>query len=229
MFDIIATSVDGIIFLATLIAGIVFFLFGVHKVYEAIFAVLIMIWFYLLIYVLTFITPETTLFAPWGTWMIRERNVILLWINIMMVFLYFFTPFSIGLNVGWVVRGTFWYFLKLIFLSLFYVAFGVVISWFVTEWGVVFGQSPLWTSSYATTPFFTLAPIYQWLIRHSYSILFVAFLLGVYKILFSHWVWRIALFWSLLYVQGNRIFGKKDFDQHETVVVHEEEGIHEHS
>ena len=60
MFDFLANSVDGIIILSYIIALVVFFLYGPQKVYESLFGALLGLGLYLLLYQITYITPDTT-------------------------------------------------------------------------------------------------------------------------------------------------------------------------
>lgn len=104
MFDIFTTSVDGLIILAYVIALVIFFLYGPHKVYEAFFGALLGFGCYLFLHQITFISPEYTRTLLFGNWLFEQRYFLLWWSHFMMIFLFFFAPISVGIHAGVMVR-----------------------------------------------------------------------------------------------------------------------------
>jgi hypothetical protein len=212
MFDSLTSSADWLFAIFYIIALIIFFLAGPHKVYEWIFGSIIALGCYMFIHEMTFVSPELTRGLFLGNWIVENRWT-LLWISkVLIVGLFFITPMTLGLNVAWVVRDTLWFFIKVIFLSAFFLSFGIVLFsiLFSTQWAlwavtIFWGFSP-------DIPYIKNSIVYSWLTERSSIILLAWFALGFYKILFSHWISRIVLFWGIVYVKGNQIFGKKTFD-----------------
>ena len=58
----------------------------------------------------------------------------------------------------------------------------------------VFGQVNLLPGAALDIAYIKSSVIYAWIVNKSYLILIIAFILGAYKILFSHWVSHIVLF-----------------------------------
>ena len=85
----------------------IFFLFGPHKVYEAIFGSLFGLGMYLLIHEMTFVSPDVTRTLIFGPWIVDNRGSLLLVSKIFTIVLFFISPVTIGMNVSGVVRGTF--------------------------------------------------------------------------------------------------------------------------
>lgn len=50
-------------------------------------------------------------------------------------------------------------------------------------------------------PYFQNSIFYTWISGKTLLVLLIAFLLGVYKILFSHWVSRIMLVGGVIYMK----------------------------
>jgi hypothetical protein len=127
MFDNLTQSADGLLVGLFVVSLVIFFLFGPHKVYEAIFGSLFGLGIYLLIHEMTFVFPDITRTLLFGPWMVDNRGTLLLLAKIFTIVLFFVSPITIGMNVSGVVRGTLVFFIKLIFLSAFCVCFMVVL------------------------------------------------------------------------------------------------------
>ncbi len=220
MFDSLTNSADGLFILLYVIALVVFFLFGPHKVYESIFGSLIALGMYLLIHEMTFVSPEMTRTLFFGNWIVENRGTLLFGTKILTVLLFFSTPMTLGLNVSGVIRGTFWFFLKVILLSAFFVCFGIVLFsiLYTTPW--VLGQVNIFSWAALDIPYIKSSVMYAWIADKAYIILGIWFLLCAYKILFSHWVTRIVLFWGIVYMKWNQMFGKKEMDVMPDALTH---------
>ena len=212
MFDSLTNSADGLFILLYVIALVVFFLFGPHKVYESLFGSLLALGLYLLIHEMTFVTPEITRTFFFGNWIVENRGTLLLGAKILTLVLFFVTPMTLGLNVSGVVRGTFWFFLKVVVLSAFFICFGVVLFSMLYTTPGVFGQVNVFAGTALDIPYINTSIFYKWIADRAYIILFMGFLLGSYKILFSHWVSRIVLFGGVVYMKSNQMFGKRELD-----------------
>lgn len=230
MFDSLTNSADGLFVLLYVIALVVFFLFGPHKVYESIFGALIGIGAYLLFHEMTFVTPEVTRTLFLGNWIMENRGSLLFVSKILTIALFFITPMTLWLNVAGVIRGTFWFFLKVLLLSAFFICFGVVLFSMLYGAPGVFGQVNIFPGNALDIPYLKNSFMYAWISNKSYTILILAFLLGFYKILFSHWVSRIVLFGGVVYLKGNQIFWKRELDVMPDVIGHSDDhGWHEES
>jgi hypothetical protein len=97
-------------------------------------------------------------------------------------------------NVAGVVRGTFWFFLKVVILSAFYISFGIVLLSLLYSSVGIFGQVTIFPGLSLDEPYIKNSLAYTWLIDKSYIIILSGFLLSFYKILCSHWISRIVLF-----------------------------------
>ncbi len=95
MFDSLTNSADGLFVLLYVIALVVFFLFGPHKVYESIFGALIGIGAYLLFHEMTFVTPEVTRTLFLGNWIMENRGSLLFVSKILTIALFFITPMTL--------------------------------------------------------------------------------------------------------------------------------------
>lgn len=145
---------------------------------------------------------------------------------------FFVTPMTLWLNVAWVVRWTLWFFLKVVVLSAFYICFGVVLFWLLYNSNGALGQVSIFPGLATDIQYIRNSLAYVWLVDKSYIILLSGFILWFYKILCSHWVSRLVLFSSVIYIKGNQIFWKKTFDapsagwdeNHGHEDVHEEHG-----
>lgn len=95
MFDSLTNSADGLFIIFYIIALVLFFLVGPHKVYEGIFGSLIALGCYIFFYEITFVQPEITRTVFLGSWLIDHRGT-LLWITKMLSFaLLFVTPMTL--------------------------------------------------------------------------------------------------------------------------------------
>ena len=220
MFDSLTHSADGLFILFYVIALVVFFLFGPHKVYESIFGTLVGIGLYLLLHEMTFVSPEITRTFFFGNWIVENRGSLLFGAKILIIILFFITPMTLGLNVSWVIRGTFWFFFKVIILSAFFVCLGTVLFSMLYTTPGVFGQVNLLPGAALDIAYIKSSVIYAWIVNKSYLILIIAFILGAYKILFSHWVSHIVLFGWVVYMKGNQVFWKKALDVMPESIVH---------
>lgn len=212
MFDSLTNSADGLFILLYVIALVVFFLFGPHKVYESIFGSLLALGLYLLIHEMTFVSPEITRTFFFWNWIVENRGTLLLGSKILTLILFFVTPMTLGLNVSGVIRGTFWFFLKVVVLSAFFICFGAVLFSMLYTTPGVFGQVNVFAGTALDIPYIQSSVFYLWISDKAYIVLFIGFLLGSYKILFSHWVSRIVLFGGVVYMKSNQMFGKKELD-----------------
>lgn len=213
MFDFLANSVDGLIILAYIIALVVFFLYGPHKVYEAFFGALLGLGCYLFLYKLTFISPEFTRTLLFWNWLFDQRYFLLWWSHFLMIFLFFFAPISLGIHAGVMVRGSLWFLLKIVILSAFFVVFWVVILVLASGISPLMIEAPLYSKTFLQTPFFTNARLYLWIMERAHLIILGGVLLSLYKILLSHWMTKLTFFLGALYVKWDEIFGKKTFEQ----------------
>ena len=212
MFDSLTSSADGLLVILYIIALIIFFLVGPHKVYEGIFWSLVGLGCYAFIHEMTFVTPDFTRTLFMGNWIVENRGMLLWSTKILAFALFFITPMTLWLNVAGVVRGTLWFFLKVVFLSAFFVCFGVVLFWLLYNSSGALGQVTIFPGLATDIPYIKNSLAYTWLVDKSYIILLSGFVLGFYKILFSHWISRVVLFSSVIYVKWNQIFWKKTFD-----------------
>lgn len=212
MFDSLTNSADGFFILLFIIALVVFFLFGPHKVYESLFWCLLWFGLYLLVHEMTFIFPELTRTIFLGDWLVENRGI-LLWVSKFIALLLFFvTPMTLWLNVSWVVRGTVWFFLKTIFLSAVFICFGIVLFSLLSNGPWIFGEVSILPQPLRDIPYFQNSMIYPWITDKSLLIILIAFALGLYKILFSHWLSRILLLGSMMYMKWGDMFRKKPLD-----------------
>lgn len=161
---------------------------------------------YLLFHEMTFVSPEVTRTLFLGNWIVENRGSLLFVSKILTIALFFITPMTLGLNVSGVIRGTFWFFLKVLVLSAFFVCFGIVLFSMLYNTPGVFGQVNILPGAALEIPYLKTSILYTWMSDKAYTILILGFLLGFYKILFSHWVSRIVLFGGVVYMKGNQIF-----------------------
>jgi len=213
MFDFFAHSIDGLIVLSYIIAVVVFFLYWPHKVYEALFGALLGISCYLILYHMTFISPDFVRTLLFGNWIYEQRYFLLWWSHFLMIFLFFFTPISVGIHSWVIVRGSLWFLLKILLLSAFFVIFWVVIIVYSSGISPLMPEGGLFSRVYLQTPFFTNAKIYLWIMERAHLIILGAVALSLYKILISHWITKITFLLSVVYAKWDEIFGKKTFDQ----------------
>lgn len=162
--------------------------------YESLFGALLGIGTYLLFHEMTFVSPEVTRTLFLGNWIVENRGSLLFTSKILSVALFFITPMTLGLNVSGVIRGTFWFFLKVLVLSAFFVCFGVVLFSMLYATQGVFGQVSILPGTALDIPYLKNSFLYTWISDKTYSLLIIGFILGFYKIIFSHWVSRIVLF-----------------------------------
>jgi len=224
MFDSLTQSADGLFVLLFVIALVVFFLFWPHKIYESIFGCLLGLGLYLLIHEMTFIFPELTRTWFMGNWFVENRWTLLWLSKFIALLLFFITPMTLGLNVSGVVRGTFWFFLKTVILSIVFICFWTVLFSLLSTNSWVFGEVTLLPKPLRDIPYFQSSLFYSWITDKSSIVLVIGFLLWFYKIIFSHWVSRIIFFGGVAYVKTSEIFGKKSLD---TVIPGGEEFHHE--
>lgn len=213
MFDFLANSVDGLIILSYIIALVLFFLYGPHKVYESFFGALLGFGCYMFLYQMTFVNPDFTQTLIFGNWIMEKRGILLLSSNAAMVFLFFFAPLSVGINSHGMVRGSLWFVSKILVLSACFIVFGVVILSLASGILPLMSESPLYSKTFLQTPFFTNARMYGWIMDRAYSIILIGFLFAFYKILLSHWLTKLTFLLGTLYVKWDEIFGKRNFDQ----------------
>jgi hypothetical protein len=88
---------------------------------------------YLFIHEMTFVFPDVTRTLFFGQWMFDNRGALLWSAKVATLILFFLAPATIGINVSGVVRGTFIFFIKLMFLSTFFVCFAVVLFSFMYD------------------------------------------------------------------------------------------------
>lgn len=212
MFDSLTNSADGLFILLYIIALVIFFLFGPHKVYESLFWCLLGLWLYLLIHEMTFIFPEITRTGFFWNWIVLNRGSLLWTSKLIAVLLFFVTPMTLGLNVSWVVRGTVWFFMKTIVLSMIFICLGIVLFSLLSTGPWVFGEVTILPKALKDIPYFQNSFLYPWITDKTSAILLLAFSLGFYKIIFSHWVNRIFLLFGMAFMKWNSIFWKKPLD-----------------
>lgn len=236
MLDNLTQSADGLLLGIFVVSLVVFFLFGPHKVYEAIFGALFGLGMYLLIHEMTFIYPDATYRLFLGPWIVDNRWSLLWVAKAFTILLFFVSPMTIGINVSGVVRGTLVFFLKLFFLSAFCVSFMVVLFSFLYGGDNLFGQVALLPGSLQENVFLQKSFLYTHIRTYSHVILLTAFIFSFYKIIFSHWISSIMLAFWAMYVKGNQVFGKKqnlDFSESHDVSEldhdhHSQEDDHHH-
>jgi hypothetical protein len=147
-----------------------------------------------------------------GNWIVENRGT-LLWVSkFTALMLFFVTPMTLGLNVSGVIRGTFWFFLKMIILSAFFICFGIVLFSLLSNGSWIFGEVAILPKPLKEVPYFQNSIAYLWIAERQFIILLLAFSLSLYKILFSHWISRMVFIGWLLYSKSNEIFGKKNLD-----------------
>ncbi len=100
MFDYFSQSADGIIVLSYVIALVVFFLYGPQKVYESLFGALIGFGLYLFLFSVTYTTPDVTRTIFFGEMILEKRNFLLWCTQWVTLFLFFFSPISLGIHAG---------------------------------------------------------------------------------------------------------------------------------
>lgn len=212
MFDSLTNSADWLLILLFVIALVVFFLFWPHKVYESLFGCLLGLGLYLFIHEMTFIFPELTRGAFMWDWLVENRGTLLWFSKFVALLLFIVTPITLGLNVSGVVRGTFWFFLKTIILSAFFICFGTVLFSLLSNGSGIFGEVTILPKPPRDIPYFQNSAIYLWVSQKQFIVLLMAFSLWLYKIFFSHWVSRMMLLGGVVYMKWNEIFGKKSLD-----------------
>lgn len=221
MSGIFSNSADGLLVLLFVVVTVLFFLFWPHKAYESIFWALIGIGLYVFIHETTFIYPDITRSIYLWDWMIANK-VTLLWIaKLTIVGLFFIAPISVGINVAGAVRNTLWFLCKTIILAAFIICFGVVLSSLLSTGTGVFWEAGVLPFSLSDVPYFKNSFLYTWILEKQYVILLVGFWLGLYKILFSHWMWQLVVLSWIMYTKSNAFFWKKKLD---SVVSHDDEG-----
>ncbi len=130
--------------------------------------------------------------------MIDHRGI-LLWIGkIATVALFLFSPLTMGINVTGAVRGTFWFCLKVFVLSAFYIIFGIVLFSLLSTSSGIFGQVGLIPNEFLESAYFKNSWFLPLIADRSVLILIGAFLLVLYKVLFSHWISRVMLVGGVL-------------------------------
>lgn len=223
MFDSLTNSADGLFILLFIIALVVFFLFGPHKVYESLFWCLLWLGLYLLIHEMTFVFPDLTRTLFLGNWLVENRGMLLWASKFIALLLFFITPMTLGLNVSWVVRGTLWFFLKTILLSAVFICFGIVFFSLLSNGLWIFGEVSILPQPLGDMPYFQNSIFYTLITDKSLLIILIAFVLGLYKILFSHWVSRILFLGGLMYMKWNDMFRKKPLDMIIPAETHDED------
>lgn len=218
MFDGLTNSADGLFILLYVIALVVFFLFGPHKVYESLFWALLGLGLYLFIHELTFVFPELTRTVFFGNWLVDNRGTLLWLAKWSTLILFLVTPITLWLNVSGVVRGTFWFFFKTIVLSAFFVCFGVVLFSLLSNTVGVFGDVTLMPRPLSEYVYFQNSVFFIWLTGKTAIIVLFSFLLAFYKIIFSHWISRMFLIGGIVYAKSNGMFAKKSLD---SVIPHD--------
>lgn len=218
MFDGLTNSADGLFILLYVIALVVFFLFGPHKVYESLFWALLGLGLYLFIHEMTFVFPELTRTVFFWNWLVDNRGTLLWLAKWSALILFFVTPITLWLNVSGVVRGTFWFFLKTIVLSAFFVCFGVVLFSLLSNTVGVFGDVTLMPRPLSEYVYFQNSVFFLWLTGKTAPVVLFSFLLAFYKIIFSHWISRMLLIGGIVYAKSNGMFAKKSLD---TVIPHD--------
>lgn len=212
MFDNLTQSADGLLVGLFVVSLVIFFLFGPHKVYEAIFGSLFGLGIYLLIHEMTFVFPDLTRTLLFGPWMVDNRGTLLLLAKIFTIVLFFVSPITIGMNVSGVVRGTLVFFIKLIFLSAFCVCFMVVLFSLLYGWESLFWQVALLPGTLIANSFLQTSFLYTRIAKYSHIIILLAFVFSFYKILFSHWVSSLMIAFGAVYMKWNEVFGKRNLD-----------------
>lgn len=212
MFDSLTNSADGLFLLIYIITVVVFFLFGPHKIYESLFWSLLGLWLYLLLHEMTFMYPETTRTVFLWNWLVDNRGTLLLIAKWLSLLLFFITPATLWLNVSGVVRGTFWFFLKTIVLSLIFVFFGTALFSILSAGDWVFGEVSVIPQSLDSYLYFQNSQFYSWMSDKTAVVLLGGSVLAFYKIIFSHWISRMLLMGSLVYTKSNDMFRRKNLD-----------------
>lgn len=232
MFDSLTNSADGLFLLIYIITVVVFFLFGPHKIYESVFWALLGLWLYLLLHEMTFVYPEITRTVFLWNWLVDNRGT-LLWIaKWSSLLLFFITPATLWLNVSGVVRGTFWFFLKTMILSLIFVFFGAALFSILSAGDGVFGEVSVIPQPLGSYLYFQNSQFYSWMSDKTAVVLLGASVLAFYKIIFSHWISRMLLLGSLLYAKSSDMFRRKNLDSVTSTdsmshgEIHGEEGHH---
>ncbi len=227
MWDNLTYSADALIILLYIISLVIFFLSWPHKVYEAILGSLIAVGAYFAIYHFTFTQEIYTSRLMWWNWSIEHRYNILWWLKLSFPILYIATPLTLGVNVIGVVRWTFFFFIKVFILSAFFVIFGTALFLSLYSLDGPFAIAAILPGDPRQILYLKNSSIASFIFTYQHLILFAGFLLAFYKILFSHWLTKILLVFSLVYVKANEIFGKKHFE--DSVHVHDTEPSHEES
>jgi hypothetical protein len=212
MFDSITQSADGLFVLLFVIALVVFFLFGPHKIYESLFGSLLGLWLYLLIHEMTFIFPELTRTGFMGNWFVENRWTLLWLSKFLALLLFFVTPMTLWLNVSGVVRGTFWFFLKTVVLSVFFICFWAVLLSLLSTNSWAFSDVAILPKPLKDILYFQNSLFYSWITDKSLIVLVIGFSLWFYKIIFSHWISSIIFFGWVAYMKTSEIFGKRNLD-----------------
>ncbi len=218
MFDGLTNSADGLFILLYVIALVVFFLFGPHKVYESLFWALLGLGLYLFIHELTFVFPEITRTVFFWNWLVDNRGTLLWLAKWSALILFFVTPITLWLNVSGVVRGTFWFFFKTIVLSAFFICFAIVLFSLLSGGAGVFGDVTLMPRPLSEYTYFQNSQFFVWLNGKTAAVILFSFLLAFYKIIFSHWISRMLLIGWIVYAKSNELFAKKNLD---SVIPHE--------
>lgn len=226
MFDSLTNSADGLFVLIYIITVVIFFLFGPHKIYESIFWALLGLWLYLLLHEMTFVYTEITRTMFIGNWLVDNRGTLLWLAKWSSLLLFFITPATLWLNVSGVVRGTFWFFLKTIILSVIFVLFGTALFSILSAGIWVFGEVAIIPNPLGSYLYFQNSQFFSWMSDKTIVILLAASMLSFYKIIFSHWISRMLLLGSLIYAKSHDMFKRKNYDSVAPIDVMSHDDMH---
>lgn len=226
MFDSLTQSADGLFVLIYIIFLVIFFIFWPHKIYEAILGSLIALGCYFFIHEITFVYPGILEWNFWGKWLIENRWN-LLWCAKWGIFvLLILTPITLWVNVFWVKRNTFWFIVKTLFLTFFFLCYSISLSAYIARSESFLWEVALFPLTLEKYTYFSTSDVYTIITNNSIIIFFIAFLLCLYKIIFSHWMSTLFVFGSVVYYRWVRFFSKKNNDT-QSIIPEEEEVHHE--
>ncbi len=210
MIEQFSKTADPLFIVLYIISLVLFFFFGPHKVYESVLWSIIAIGLYFLIQETTSTYSLTSQSFLWWEFLIENRLFLLRICKMWTFALLIATPITLWINVFWIRRNIYWYILKTIILSIFYILYliSIFIFLFPLEW--ILWEVSVFPKYIIENEFFTESHIYSFVYQNRIFILLLAYVICIYKVIFSHWMSSIFLIGWTMYYKWVQFFRKKD-------------------
>lgn len=210
MIEEFTKTADPLIIVLYIISLILFFFFGPHKVYESVLWSIIAIGLYFLIHETTSTYSLTSQSFIWWNFLVENRLLLLRICKIWALTLLLATPITLWINVFWIRRNIYWYILKTIILSVFYILYLISIFIFLFPLAWILWEVSIFPKYIIENEFFTESLIYSFVYQNRIFILLLGYLICIYKVIFSHWMSSIFLIGWTMYYKWVQFFRKKD-------------------